>query len=87
MAERTVTLLNDEGLHARPAGVFVKQASQFKSTVEIRVDGVSKNAKSIMNLMGMGLEKGAQMTIVAKGEDEAQAVDALSKLVENKFAV
>lgn len=86
MAEKTVTLLNDEGLHARPAGVFVKKASQFKSTVEIRVGETTKNAKSIMNLMGLGLEKGAEFTIVAKGEDEAQAVEALSQLVAAKFS-
>ena len=85
--EKTVTLLNEEGMHARPAGVFVKKASEFKSTVEIRVNGVTKNAKSIMGLMSLGLEKGAEITIVAKGDDEAQAVDSLAQLVANKFSL
>ena len=85
--EKTVTILNEEGLHARPAGVFVKKASEFKSAVEIRVNGATKNAKSIMGLMSLGLAKGAEITIVARGEDEAQAVDALAQLVASKFAV
>ena len=85
--EKTVTILNEEGLHARPAGVFVKKASEFKSAVEIRVNGATKNAKSIMGLMSLGLAKGAEITIIARGEDEAQAVDALAQLVANKFAV
>lgn len=85
--EKTVTILNEEGLHARPAGVFVKKASEFKSAVEIRVNGATKNAKSIMGLMSLGLAKGAEITIVARGEDEEQAVDALAQLVASKFAV
>lgn len=84
--EKTVTLLNEEGLHARPAGVLVKKASEFKSAIEIRANGAAKNAKSIMGLMSLGLEKGAQITIVATGEDEAQAVDAIAKLVADKFS-
>ena len=84
--ETTVTILNEDGLHARPAGVFAKKASQFKSTIELRSNGVVKNGKSIMSVMSMGIEKGSVVTIVAQGEDEAEALAALTDLVAHQFA-
>ncbi len=84
-AEKTVKILNDEGMHARPAGIFAKKASEFKSTVEIKFNGVSKNAKSIMSLMSMGLTKDAEVVIVATGPDEVTAAETLAYLVNNRF--
>jgi phosphocarrier protein len=83
--EKTVRITNEEGLHARPAGVFVKKASEFASAIEVRSGTVTKNGKSIMALMSMGLAKDAEITIIAKGADEAAAVDALADLVNRKF--
>lgn len=85
--EKTVRILNDEGFHARPAGVFVKKASEFKSAIEVRSNGVSKNGKSIMGLMSLGLAKDAEITIVATGDDESAALEALTALVANKFQI
>ncbi len=79
--ERTLIVQNEDGMHARPAGLFVKTANQFKSTIEVRAKGVVKNGKSIMSLMTLGAEKGAELTISAQGEDAEQALEALSKLV------
>jgi len=85
--EKTVRILNEEGFHARPAGVFVKKASEFKATIEVRSNGISKNGKSIMALMSLGLAKDAEITIVATGADENAAVEALTALVANKFQI
>ncbi|MEO5668815.1 MAG: HPr family phosphocarrier protein [Bdellovibrionota bacterium] len=83
--EKTVRILNEEGLHARPAGLFVKKASEFVSTVEVRANGMAKNGKSIMALMSLGLAKDAEITITAKGADASAAVEALVDLVAKKF--
>ncbi len=87
MIERNVTIQNPEGLHARPAGVFVKVASQFRSTVKLRSGESLQNAKSIMSLMSMGLKSGAQVTLVIEGEDEALAADALAGLIDRQFTL
>jgi phosphocarrier protein HPr len=83
--EKTVNIKNDEGFHARPAGIFVKMASTFSSNVEVKVGETTKNGKSIMGLMSLGLKKDDPMTIVASGADEAAAVEALAELVNRKF--
>lgn len=83
--ETTVTLLTEDGLHARPAGLLVKVASQFQSKVELTANGMAKNAKSIMSLMSMGLKGGEQILLKAEGEDAEQAIDAVKKLFESRF--
>lgn len=79
--EKIVTILNEEGLHARPAGILVKAASAFESNIEIN----SVNAKSIMSVMSLGLTKDAEVTLKAEGTDAEEALNALSELVNNKF--
>lgn len=83
--EQTFKILNEEGMHARPAGAFVKIASEFTSTVEIKANGLTKNGKSIMGLMSLGLSKDSEITVVTKGDDEAAAMTKLATLIENKF--
>ena len=58
--EKTVVLKNETGLHARPAGIFVKAASQFASKIQIRAKDQTINAKSIMNILSLGLETGSE---------------------------
>lgn len=84
--EKTVKVINDEGLHARPAGMFAKVASQFESQVEIHFNGKSINGKSIMSLMGTGIEKNSEIKIVANGKDEAKAIESLVALVNAGFS-
>ncbi len=86
-SNKTVKLLNEEGLHARPAGVFAKKASEFKATVVVKAGAASKNGKSVMSLMGLGIKGGSEITIEATGEDAEQAVTVLASLVENKFQI
>ena len=83
--EKLVSIKNASGLHARPAGMFVKKAAEFKSTVEVVAKGKTVNAKSIMGIMSLGLAQGEEITVVANGEDEAAAVAALVELVESGF--
>lgn len=74
-------------MHARPAGAFVKVANEFKSSVEVKANGLSKNGKSIMGLMSLGLSKDSEITVVANGEDETEALKKLGFLIENKFQI
>ena len=83
--KKLVSIKNASGLHARPAGMFVKKAAEFKSTVEVRAKGKTVNAKSIMGIMSLGLSQGEEIAVVANGEDEAAAVAALVELVEGGF--
>jgi phosphocarrier protein len=83
--EKLVSIKNASGLHARPAGMFVKKAAEFKSTVEVVAKGKTVNAKSIMGIMSLGLAQGEEITVVANGEDQEAAVAALVELVESGF--
>ena len=77
------TIKNEEGLHARPAALISKKASEFKSKIVLIKDGEEYEAKSILMLMTIGAEKGETITIKAEGDDEKQAVDALITVLNN----
>ena len=83
MIKGDVVLQNETGLHARPASIFVKEASKFKSEIKLFKDEKEYNAKSIMGLLSMGAAKGEKITIQANGEDEETAVKTLVELVNN----
>lgn len=85
--EKTFKILNEEGLHARPAGAFVKVANEFKSVVEVKANGMTKNGRSIMGLMSMGLACDTYLTVITTGEDEEAALIKLGTLIENKFQI
>lgn len=84
-SERTVTIANRHGLHARPAAEFVKLAGTFRSDVLVSKDDLEVNGKSIMGMMMLAAEYGTTIIIRATGEDAAAAVDALSELVSGRF--
>ena len=83
--ELIVKILNEQGLHARPASLFVKTASKFSSTVTVIHGNEVANAKSIINIMSLGLQKGEEIKIVTEGTDEKEAMEALVSIVESKF--
>ncbi len=85
MQEVTLTVRHKVGLHARPAALFVQTAKQFKSDVHVSKDSRDVNAKSILHILTLGAGQGAVVTIRAEGEDEAEAVAALTQLVEDNF--
>jgi phosphocarrier protein len=85
MAERSVTIVNKNGLHARPAAEIVKTASKFSSNIVIVRDELEVNGKSIMGVMMLAAECGATITLKANGPDEGDAVDAIASLIAGKF--
>jgi phosphocarrier protein len=85
MVERTVQILNKNGLHARPAAEIVKLAAKYRSEITISRDGTEVNGKSIMGVMMLAAECGASIVLRATGEDAEQAVDAIATLIANKF--
>ena len=85
MPERTVQIVNKNGLHARPAAEIVKLAARFESEITVVKDDLDVNGKSIMGVMILAAEHGSSITFRAEGPDADQALDALSTLVSNKF--
>jgi phosphocarrier protein len=83
--ETTLTITNANGLHARPARLFVETCNRFTCDVLIIRDGQEVNGKSIMGIMMLGAECGAELTIRTNGPDAQEAADALTSLVEDKF--
>ncbi len=86
MKKGEVVVLNDTGLHARPASLFVKRASEFTSDVRITAGEKEVNAKSIMSVMSLGADKGTTVTIWAEGVDEEKAVAVLIKFIKEDLA-
>ena len=85
--EKTITILNEEGLHARPAAVLVKTASSFNSDIVLKTADKEVNAKSLMSVMTLGLKKGAVVEVIANGEDAEKALTEISDLATNKFGL
>jgi len=83
--EKEFTITNKNGMHARPAAQFVKQASQFKCEVLVEKDDEQVNGKSIMGLMMLAAAKGECIKIITDGADAAEAMDALGALVASGF--
>ena len=83
--KRDVEVQNKLGLHARPCSKFVKLASSFKADVWVSKDDESVNGKSIMGLMMLAAGQGSKLQITAEGADAMDALNALEKLVNQKF--
>ena len=85
MLERTVQVQNAHGIHARPAAEIVKLAARFTSQLTLGRDGLEVNAKSIMGVMMLAAECGAQVVIRADGPDAEAAIDAIAALIASRF--
>ncbi len=85
MIEKTLQIINEQGLHARPAAHLVKIAGRFKSEVKILKDGLEVNGKSIMGVMMLAAESGSYLSFVITGEDEQAAIEAIEELINKKF--
>jgi phosphocarrier protein len=77
MIETTVKIINNAGLHTRPAATIVKIAAKFKSDFFIIKDGMEINGKSIIGVMTLAAEKGSELKLVFNGEDEKEASEAI----------
>jgi phosphocarrier protein HPr len=85
MQERSVTIVNKLGLHARAAAKFVTAASSFASSIDVAKNGQRVNGKSIMGIMMLAASRGTKLIIVTSGEDEQEAADSLVKLIADRF--
>ncbi len=83
--ERSLHILNANGLHARPAAELVKVASRFRSEITLTRDDLTVNGKSIMGVMMLAAECGSTLIARATGDDAAESLDALGALVANRF--
>ncbi|MEH6551422.1 MAG: HPr family phosphocarrier protein [Pseudomonadales bacterium] len=85
MIEKTITIINKYGLHARAAAKFVSTTSAFSSTIMIEKDGNSVDGKSIMSVMMLGAAKGSVIQLQVDGSDEALALQAIEQIILNRF--
>ena len=77
MKEFTYTIKDEMGIHARPAGLFVKEAAAFPCAVTITKDGKEVDAKRIFGVMGLGVKCGEEVTVEVEGADEEKAYEAM----------
>lgn len=82
MKEFNYTIRDELGIHARPAGQLVKLASGYQSKITITKDGKSADAGRILALMGLGVTKGAYITVTVDGPDEVEGAKALEDFLK-----
>ena len=81
MISKSMTVNIPKGLDARPVALLVQVASQYESSIYVAIQEKKVNAKSIMGMMSLGLAEGEQITIIANGPDEQDAVSAIDKYI------
>ena len=85
MSERQIEIRNKLGLHARAAAKLVHTAARFKCDIKIRKGEEEVDGKSILGILLLAAGRGTVITIKANGDDEAEAVEAIEKLIDAKF--
>lgn len=83
--EKAVTIKNRAGIHARPAALIVKKANEFDSEIFLELEDMKVNGKSIMGIITLGADYKSEINIIAEGNDEKEAVEAIAQLFENRF--
>lgn len=85
MITRELEIINKLGLHARAAAKLVKLSSSFESNIDIEKEGQCVNSKSIMGVMMLAASCGSIVTLRVDGNDEAEAVEAVTDLINRRF--
>jgi len=85
MKKTEIIIKHKEGVHTRPASVFVREAGKFKSDVNLTVETVTVNGKSIMGLLMLAMSAGTHVTVSAEGADEDKAVETLAGILSGDF--
>lgn len=85
MRRKEIMIINKLGLHARAAAKLVQTASSYSSDISVRHNEKKVSGKSIMGIMMLAASKGSTIEIIASGEDEAEALDAIEALVDDRF--
>ena len=83
MVSKKVVIKNPTGLHLRPAGIFCKEAMQFKSLITFNFRGGTANAKSVLSVLGACIKSGTEIELVCEGEDEEIALKTLVDAIES----
>ncbi len=83
--EKTFTIVNSLGLHARPAAMVVQTANRFRSEIQFEKDGLQINAKSIMGVLTLAAGRGSSVLVSCEGADAADAMAALARVFESGF--
>ena len=86
MLKKTITIGLSSGLEARPVAMLVQIASQFDSQIYVENNNARVNAKSIMGMMTLGLDNGEEVTVIANGKDESEAMDGVEKYLSSPSA-
>lgn len=83
MLTKEILISNPQGLHARPATLLVQKATTFKSEVTLEYNGKSANAKSLIGVLSLGVNKGNTINLTTNGTDEEAALEEVAKIIEN----
>lgn len=86
MVSRKFKIIDELGVHMRPARLLSEEALNYKSSVKFRFNGNEYNAKSIISILGACVKSNSEIEIVCDGEDEKEAMEAVSKTLANSFA-
>ena len=86
MTSKEVVINNQVGLHARPATFFIQKANEFKSSIWVEKEDRRVNAKSLLGVLSLGIVKGTEITLIADGADEEEALNTLSELIDSDFS-
>lgn len=87
MVEKIFTIIDETGIHARPATILVSNASKFQSEIKLEYKEKQVNLKSIMGVMSLGIPKDATIKISAEGSDEEAALHALEEVLTKEKLV
>lgn len=79
--EKEITIKNTQGLHARPAAIFVQIAAKYESDIVVQKDGEEVNGKSIMGILMLGAQKDSRIRVTADGKDAEEAVKELEEFL------
>ena len=86
MTSKDINIKNTVGLHARPATFFIQKANSFKSSIWVEREDRRIDAKSLLGVLSLGIVKGMNITIIADGQDENEAVEGLAALIDTGFS-
>lgn len=85
MVSKRIVIKDETGLHLRPAGQLCKMASQYNSHITFKTKNSEANAKSVLSILGACVKKDDEIELICQGEDELEALEAISNALSNGF--
>lgn len=84
MEQKSFLITDETGIHARPATILVQTASKFDSDIQLEYNSKKVNLKSIMGVMSLGVGKDSEVTVYVEGDDEGEALNAITETLSNE---